>query len=117
MFTFPADRTAGHGVEFAIVCSDPLAAVPVPVFDLFGNTIPASQIAPNQDGLWPLFTCAVQPVYVQVPTGEVLQMSATDNRNEAALVVTGSRGGNTALASLISALVAANFPISDQTTL
>jgi hypothetical protein len=115
-FTFPSDRSIGHDAEFGIVYTDPACTNMALITDLNGSPLPGSQIVVSNDGFWPLFKCAISPVYLPVGgTGDIITLYPSDS-DVPAQIVTGSKGGNVALASLITALIAAGVPIVDQTS-
>jgi hypothetical protein len=113
---FPADRSAGKQ-QSATIYLDAGLTRRAPITDANGNTIASAQIAADDDHLWPIFQSAASVVYYRnANTGKVETMRSAGIAAGTTISITGSRGGNAALASLIAGLIAAGVPITDNTS-
>lgn len=114
VYTFqkPALRGDPSGV---VIFADKLLKTAAPINSTVnGAPLPGSKIDKWDNGDWPAFTSTLTPLYYKAGNGTVSTLypvlgSTTVN-------VTGSKGANAALTSLIAALIAAGVPINDQTT-
>ena len=113
--TFPSNRATIRVGE--IVHTDAACTQKATILTPDGVPIPNSHLV-AVDGLRPYFTCATNTVlYVRTASGNVETLYPTDDPSTAAAVaVTGSKGSNAALTSLIAALIAVGVPITDSTT-
>ena len=97
----------------AVLYVDPACTVPAAVTQLNGAPIPDSVVVAGRDGA--SFQSVSSPLYTPAPDGAVAVLSPALNF-AAPSAVTGAKGSNAALASLIAALIAVGVPITDQTT-
>ena len=113
--TFPSNRATRRAGE--IIYTDAACTQKATILTPAGVPIPNSHIV-AVEGLRPFFTCATNTVlYVKTDGGNVETLYPTDDPSTAtAVAVTGSKGSNAALTSLIAALIAVGVPITDSTT-
>jgi hypothetical protein len=115
MTVYTFQKPALHGDPSGItLCSDKLLRSPAPVFNTTGAPLPGSKLDRWDNGDWPQFTSTITPLYYRAGNGTVSTL--TPVIGSSVVAVTGAKGGNAALASLIAALVQAGVPINDQTT-
>lgn len=112
--TFPAVPTAlgiaGGGVP---VFTDTKCTSRAQLFDSAGLPLRGNALELPSTGRIPLFQANASVLYVRDCTGAVITLDPSAQRT--AVAVTGAKGGNAALTSLIAALSQAGI-IVDQTT-
>lgn len=110
----PGYRVAG--VTSVLVFTDTLLSIPATISDATGLGYPTNQLPLLDDGEIPAFQCTSAPVYFGDPeSGQPVTLSPTETYS-APVPITGSKGANAALASLIAGLIQCGVPIVDQTT-
>lgn len=114
MPTFPHERVAPLATTGETIYADPACTQRATITTLAGVPIPNSKIDTGRDGLRAQFICALPVVYVR-NSGAVTPLYP-DIASSTSVAVTGSKGGNAALTSLIAALIAAGVPITDSTS-
>lgn len=114
MPVFPSVRNAPVATTGETIFADAACTQKASITTVAGIPIPNSKIDTGRDGLRPQFVSTLPVVYVR-NAGFVTALYP-DIASTAAVVVTGAKGGNAALTSLIAALVAVGIPITDSTT-
>jgi len=97
----------------AVLYVDPACTVPATVTALNGAPIPDSVVVAGRDGA--SFQSASSPLYTPAADGTATVLNPALNFATPS-AVTGAKGANAALGSLITALIAVGIPITDQTT-
>jgi len=117
MTVYTYSKPVSHGEPSGVVIyADKLGRIPAPVNNFTtGAPLPGSKLDKDASGEWPQFTSLIAPVYVRGGNGTVVSISPQLSF-AAPLTVTGAKGGNAALASLITQLIAAGIPIVDSTS-
>ena len=117
MTVFTYSKPVSHGEPSGVVIfSDKACRIPAAVNNATtGAPLPGSKLDKDPAGEWPQFTSTAAPVYVRGGNGTVVTISPQLSFGNP-LTVTGSKGGNAALASLITQLIAAGVPIVDSTS-
>lgn len=116
MPTFPNDRvSAGHQQSAALFTNMTLTARATIADALTGRTIPGAQLDLGPDGLWPLFTSPSTVLYYRNANGQTVSMVPAVGA-ASPVTVTGAKGSNAALGSLVAALIAVGIPIVDGTS-
>lgn len=114
--TFPNDTSALRFTTSAVLYADPACTALADVQYIGGAPIPGSKIDADATGSLPLFLgpSGATVVYTRTPSGQVETLYPNVS-GAASVNVTGSKGANAALTSLIAALVAQGL-ITDSTT-
>lgn len=112
MNVFPSNANVPPLGPSFIVFSDPACRTKAAVFDLFGHPLPGSQVqAPG--GVVTQFQASATVLYARDTAGQVEALYPHPAATQP--TVTGSKGANAALTSLVQALAALGL-IVDQTT-
>lgn len=112
MNVFPSNSNVPPLGPSFIAFSDPTCRSKAAVFDLFGHPLPGSQVsAPG--GVISQFLSAATVLYARDTAGQVETLYPHVAATQP--IVTGSKGANAALTSLVQALAAVGL-IVDQTT-
>jgi hypothetical protein len=112
MNIFPLNPDSAALGQAFTVYTDPRCTVKAPVFDTSGRPIPASQITVTGKQI-PQFQSTATVLYARDTAGIVETLYPHPFASSPA--VTGAKGGNAALTSLIAALAAQGI-ITDQTS-
>jgi hypothetical protein len=112
MNVFPLNTDGTAFGEYIQPCVDPAATIPAAVFDMNGAPIPNGTVVIASQTI-PLFQSAASILYVTNTGGYISPIYPAPDATHP--TITGSKGGNAALTSLISALAAQGL-IVDTTT-
>lgn len=112
---FPSVRTAPATATAVTVYTDAACSLPANILDATNRVIPGGKVDIAPDGRLPLFygPDGVSVLYARAPYGVVTTLHP--ETIGAAPTVTGAKGGNAALTSLLGALSAAGV-VTDATT-
>jgi hypothetical protein len=112
---FPSVRTAPGHATAVTVYNDAACTTPANILDVTNRVIPGAKVDVSPDGRLPLFygPDAVSVLYARAPYGVVTTLHP--ETVGAAPTISGAKGGNAALTSLIGALSAAGV-VTDATS-
>jgi hypothetical protein len=112
---FPSERSWPSRTSSVVVFTDPACRVPASISAPGGGPLPGSKVDIGPDGRIPLFQGPPGATALYCRDANGIVVALYPHPSASATAVTGSKGGNSALASLIAALAAEGL-IIDQTT-
>jgi hypothetical protein len=115
MPVFPSVRAPVGGLHETIYTDPKCQQSKAAITDLNGIPIPQSRVMRDPSGLMSQFIYAGTVCYSRGENGNIRALYP-DIGSQLPITVTGSKGANAALTSLIAALVSLGIPIVDGTT-
>lgn len=115
MATYTYAPAGQFGATGYFLFTDKGLANPATLLDANGNPLPSNQVNLNGDGTWPTVQSTASPLWFVDEEGTKIQINPGLGYG-APVAVTGAKGSNAALGSLIAALISVGVPITDQTT-